>query len=104
MTCDFVALILQAVDGAIADTASTNKGSDQGTHIMVGGLAFQVVSLLLFIALALEFVLNVRRDRRVGRSPREPNYITGFGGKSEGAFRMFLFSKLPHAVLLEGRV
>jgi hypothetical protein len=40
ITCDFIALVLQAIGGTIADTASTANKGDQGTHIMVGGLAF----------------------------------------------------------------
>lgn len=93
MTCDFLALVLQATGGAIADTASTKKDSDQGTHIMVGGLSFQVVSLLLFIGLAVEFALNVRRDRRMKRFQREPEENISFNGESEGAFKMFLFGQ-----------
>ena len=93
MTCDFIALVLQAVGGALADTADTQKGSDQGTHIMVGGLGFQVVSLLLFIALAVEFALNVRRDRRAGRFVGEAQENGGNNGKSNGTFKIFLFGK-----------
>ncbi len=91
ITCDFVALVLQATGGAIADTAATARGSQQGTHIMVGGLAFQVLSLLLFIALATEFALNVRRDRRVeGTASKEAGDINGH---SEKSFKHFLFGK-----------
>jgi hypothetical protein len=96
MTCDFVALVLQATGGAIADTASTTYGSHQGTHVMVGGLAFQVLSLLLFIALATEFFLNVRRDRRIervlnGNASEEARDVNGHTGKS---FKRFLFGEL----------
>lgn len=93
MTCDFIALVLQAVGGAIADTASTKKSSDRGTHTMVGGLGFQVISLLLFIGLALEFALNVRRDKQAGRFQGEAMENAGFNEKSEGAFKMFLFGR-----------
>ena len=65
-----------------------------GTHIMVGGLVYQVLSLLLFIGLAVEFALNVRRDRRTGRFQRGPNNHVGFNGNSERAFKMFLFGML----------
>jgi hypothetical protein len=91
MSCDFIALLLQATGGAIADTAGTAKGSDQGTHIMVGGLGFQVLSLLLFIALAGEFALNVRRDSRMEKNQQ------GVNGRSERSFKRFLvgMSHLP---------
>jgi Na+-transporting methylmalonyl-CoA/oxaloacetate decarboxylase gamma subunit len=68
MSCDFIALLLQATGGAIADTAPTEKGSMAGTHIMVAGLAFQVLSLLVFIALAIEFMFKVQKSNRAGAS------------------------------------
>jgi hypothetical protein len=89
MSCDFIALVLQATGGAIADTSSTPQGSHVGTHIMVGGLGFQVLSLLLFIALAVEFALNVRRDRRVEKQQQ------GINGKSERSFKRFLVGMSP---------
>lgn len=42
MTADWIALILQAIGGALADTASTEDGMNGGTHILVAGLSFQV--------------------------------------------------------------
>ncbi|KAH6880619.1 putative RTA1 domain protein [Thelonectria olida] len=57
MTCDFICLVLQAAGGAI--TATSNEGSQEaedmrqtGVDIMISGLAFQVVSLFLFILYA----------------------------------------------------
>ncbi|KAG0650416.1 Efflux pump himE [Hyphodiscus hymeniophilus] len=90
MACDFIALVLQAAGGAIADTANTSTGSEQGTHIMVGGLAFQVISLLLFIVLAVEYASKVRRDRRRGKLNESENMASN--GKSEPAFKRFLFA------------
>ena len=55
ITCDFIALVLQATGGGLANTDS----GTMGTHIMVAGLSFQVASLLLFIALSLEFAWRV---------------------------------------------
>ena len=101
MSCDFLALVLQATGGAIADTANTKKGSDQGTHIMVAGLSFQVLTLLLFIAVAAKFALNVRRDRQERRMTdrgrhqwTETGERKGSSGRSERSFKMFLFGKL----------
>jgi hypothetical protein len=92
MSCDFIALVLQGAGGAIADTASTRQGSMAGTHIMVAGLAFQVFTLLTFIALAAEFARNVRRDRKLRRNPG----ITDYGhwiGREERYFKRFLIGK-----------
>ena len=63
MSSDVIALILQSIGGAIADQASTKSGKNEGVHIMVAGLAFQVVSLVLFMSLAAEFFLRVKKDR-----------------------------------------
>jgi hypothetical protein len=66
MSCDFIALVLQAAGGAIADTASTRKGSDFGTHILVAGLVFQVMSLLFFIGVAFQYarvVLKLKQGK-----------------------------------------
>jgi hypothetical protein len=89
MSCDFIALLLQATGGAIADTAGTPELSHVGTHIMVGGLGFQVLSLLLFIALAVEFAGNVRRDGRMGEKQQ------GGNGRSERSFKRFLVGMFP---------
>jgi hypothetical protein len=90
MTSDFIALVLQATGGAIADTADTSKGSDQGTHIMVGGLAFQVLSLLLFMALTLEFSWSVRRDQKDALRLDHRIENVGFNGKTGRAFNTFI--------------
>jgi hypothetical protein len=79
VSCDFVALVLQAVGGAIADTADSRAVVQAGTHTMVGGLSFQVLSLLIFVGISCEFVMNVRRAKK-----EKPN------GKSERWFRWFL--------------
>ena len=55
ITCDIIAFVLQATGGGFANTDS----GTMGTHIMVAGLSFQVASLLLFIALSLEFAWRV---------------------------------------------
>ncbi|KAF7593756.1 hypothetical protein BBP40_010932 [Aspergillus hancockii] len=53
VTCDIISLILQAAGGAIA--AGSTKNATMGEHIMLGGLAFQVFSLILFSLLCAEF-------------------------------------------------
>ena len=63
MTCDFLSLLLQAVGGALAATQDDTNPSDTGVNIMIAGLAFQVVSLTIFIALSLEFAWRARKAR-----------------------------------------
>ena len=58
---DIFALVLQAIGGAIADIAKSGSSTQQtGINIMIAGLAFQVVSLSIFIALCLDFAWRVR--------------------------------------------
>ncbi|KAL3464825.1 RTA1 like protein-domain-containing protein [Aspergillus heterothallicus] len=63
ITFDFIALLLQAIGGAIASTAADNDraGTDLGINIMIAGLAWQVASLLIFTAMATHFFLRVRK-------------------------------------------
>lgn len=61
MTSDIIALVLQAAGGVIADTANTKKLSNIGTHILVAGLAFQVLSLLFFINVSCHYAMKVLR-------------------------------------------
>ncbi len=61
---DIIALILQAVGGALADTASDNAGRDMGTHIMVAGLGWQVLSLLAFLAVGGIFAARVWKEKK----------------------------------------
>jgi len=103
MTFDFVALVLQAVGGAIADTANTEEDSAKGTHIMVAGLAFQVLSLLLFIAVAAEFVFKVKRVRRQQRNIGSLSKGEKVNGRSERSFKMFLLGKFRKPVSRFGR-
>ena len=57
MTCDFVCLVLQATGGAITSTSNglssqASATRQTGVDVMICGLAFQVVSLFLFILYA----------------------------------------------------
>lgn len=63
--CDFVSLILQGAGGGLASTES-QSGNDPkaGTNVMVAGLAFQVASMTLFIALAGEYAWKSVQWRR----------------------------------------
>jgi len=83
--CDFFSLLLQSIGGAIAATANDKAGSDMGAHIMVAGLAFQVVSLLVFIGLAGDYAL------RVHRAPKS-NYQKFSELRASGWFKWFKWS------------
>ncbi|ERF68052.1 hypothetical protein EPUS_06442 [Endocarpon pusillum Z07020] len=81
--CDVMSLILQGTGGGMASVSSQN-GEDPatGTNIMVAGLSFQVASMTLFILLALEYILRVRRieGKEVSRLPVSKNKLWLFVG------------------------
>jgi hypothetical protein len=70
MTSDFISLILQGTGGGLAATANNHSGSETGRAIMVAGVVFQVVSLLIFMGLWLEFIFRLRRTSESGKDVR----------------------------------
>lgn len=89
VTCDLIALILQAAGGAITSVADDDQQSlkDTGVNIMIAGLGFQVASLTLFIVLASEFALRVRKASEELRNPFLANIRSGW------KWKVFLFGK-----------
>ncbi|GAA5927838.1 RTA1 domain-containing protein [Sporobolomyces koalae] len=60
-TMDLVAIVIQAVGGAMAAIALENDDeSKTGTWIMVAGILFQLVAMVAFCTLGLIFARNVR--------------------------------------------
>ncbi|EQB46069.1 Sphingoid long-chain base transporter RSB1 [Colletotrichum gloeosporioides] len=72
MTSDFISLVLQGAGGGIAATADDHSGSETGRAIMVAGVVFQVVSLLTFMLLWLEFVIRLRKT---GEDVKDARFI-----------------------------
>ncbi|CAM1502127.1 Fc.00g041110.m01.CDS01 [Cosmosporella sp. VM-42] len=68
--CDVISLVLQALGGGIASVAShNNKSPDTGSNTMLAGLAFQVITIFVFIAASADFALRtVRRYRSLGEA------------------------------------
>lgn len=64
--CDIVSLILQSVGGALS---SSSVGSDKsGEYITLAGLAFQVFTLTVFTAMALDYLfryISYRKSQQV---------------------------------------
>ncbi|KAK5734861.1 phospholipid-translocating ATPase rsb1 [Elasticomyces elasticus] len=61
MTSDFLSLLLQAVGGAIADTADTHADSRVGIDIMIAGLVLQAISLAAFLVFVADFAWRCHR-------------------------------------------
>jgi len=62
LTCDIIALVIQAAGGGIASSADTDSGSTLGGNIMLGGIVFQLISLVVFFSLAAEYVTRYLKD------------------------------------------
>lgn len=94
MSCDFIALVMQAAGGAVADTADTKKISNQGTHLLVAGLAFQVLSLLFFVGVSLQYaraVMRLRKGKDVAvQNPHRYLKTLNLGGRTTKLFNVFL--------------
>ncbi|CDO77347.1 hypothetical protein BN946_scf184786.g8 [Trametes cinnabarina] len=73
-SCDFIALIVQALGGAQAAGAGPNNLnlSIRGGHIMLGGIIFQLVAICTYATLALEFLLRYHHDRPFKRESYPP--------------------------------
>jgi hypothetical protein len=60
---DILSLVLQGAGGGIA--AIAERGSKQmykGIHVMIGGLVWQVVSLMLFMLMSVDFALRTKKN------------------------------------------
>jgi|SRR6266480_6302063 len=67
---DFLSLLLQSIGGSITGSAKTLPVSNRGIHIMLGGLSFQIFSLLVFMGLWIEFNLRLRKIENVGEKSK----------------------------------
>ncbi|RBR23256.1 uncharacterized protein FIESC28_03998 [Fusarium coffeatum] len=59
---DIISLILQAVGGALSCVASTHKDVKTGEDISLAGLIFQVVTLICFCALFIDYVIKASKS------------------------------------------
>ncbi|EXJ81690.1 hypothetical protein A1O1_07755 [Capronia coronata CBS 617.96] len=62
ITGDLVSLVIQAIGGGIAATSLSNRPRQEvGDHLMMAGIAFQVVTLLFFGIAATWYIVRRRR-------------------------------------------
>ena len=83
--CDLVSLSLQGSGGGLSSSAGTSgEGSGNsaqvGVDIAIAGLAFQVLTLAVFIVLALDFAWRYRKGSR----------MTGNAGNTNQRFKIFV--------------
>ncbi|KAE8541643.1 hypothetical protein D1P53_001812 [Cryptococcus gattii VGV] len=75
VTCDFISLVLQAIGGGWA--ASVDPPTPKTpTNIMVGGIVFQLISMIVFVGLAVDFMQRAMRRRAYkGREGEEEEML-----------------------------
>ncbi|KAI0263773.1 RTA1 like protein-domain-containing protein [Gloeopeniophorella convolvens] len=71
LSCDIIALVVQSIGGGLASGTQPTLGG----NIALGGIVFQLVAIIVYSALAAEFLTRYIRDRpmryaRVGAAPR----------------------------------
>ncbi|KAJ7247419.1 RTA1 like protein-domain-containing protein [Mycena haematopus] len=81
-SCDIISLSVQGFGGTIASVAVGNSQSpDNGAHIMLAGIIFQMISISIYILLAAEFFLRFFTDKPLGG--RKTAYHS-LGGRGRG--------------------
>jgi hypothetical protein len=89
MCFDFLSLVLQGAGGGIAATATTRSSGNGGRYTMIAGLAFQVLSLSIFMTMWLEFIMRLRRASETSKDRRFANFR-----ESSGKFKAFQYGEL----------
>ncbi|KAF8217435.1 RTA1 like protein-domain-containing protein [Mycena galopus ATCC 62051] len=66
-SCDLISLSVQGFGGTLASIAVGNSQSpDHGAHIMLAGIIFQMITISIYILLAIEFFIRYFTDKPVG--------------------------------------
>ncbi|KAH8594146.1 RTA1 like protein-domain-containing protein [Bisporella sp. PMI_857] len=73
--CDLASLLLQAAGGGLASARShADENPEAGNNIMIAGLAFQVLTLFIFMALCVDFALRTfKRYHSMGENAFDQN-------------------------------
>ncbi|KAF9559141.1 RTA1-domain-containing protein [Agrocybe pediades] len=67
-TCDVLALVIQGAGGGIAATAHELQGANKGGNIMLVGIVFQLIVILTYAGLAVEFLWRYQEQRPTSRA------------------------------------
>jgi hypothetical protein len=76
-TCDFISLVIQAVGGGMAATASDIQGANLGANIMLAGIVFQLAVIVTYSFCAVEYYMRYSKNSPFTlRSDKESNSDT----------------------------
>ncbi|TFK26903.1 RTA1-domain-containing protein [Coprinopsis marcescibilis] len=68
VSCDVISLGIQGAGGALAASADDLEGANKGAKIMLGGIVFQLVVIVVYSVLGLEYFVRFIQDRPIGRT------------------------------------
>ncbi|VDB94162.1 unnamed protein product [Peniophora sp. CBMAI 1063] len=95
LTCDIVALVIQGAGGGIASSAHTHSGSELGSNIMLAGIIFQLICIVIYTALAAEFLWHYGKDMPFRRA-----FVHMHRSKTARRLKIMLFGMCIMTVLL----
>jgi len=79
ISCDIVATVVQVTGAALVGSRySNNEDPTSANNILLGGLAFQVFTFLVFIALTTLFLYRSLRDKVVAQEMKMKVFIAAF--------------------------
>ncbi|KAJ7715841.1 RTA1-like protein [Mycena metata] len=95
ISCDVLALVVQAAGGAIASSAVTFAGANMGAHIMLAGIVVQFAAIVVYVYLAFDFLLRYHHDRPLrlesrGRGVLDGNLQTMIGALAFSTLLLFI--------------
>ncbi|KAJ3859960.1 RTA1 like protein-domain-containing protein [Lentinula novae-zelandiae] len=77
LSCDFIALAVQGGGGGIASAAKDTDTVNLGAHIMLAGIVFQLVVIICYMVLAIEFFWRYSRGTPVLSGSGVMSKLTG---------------------------
>jgi len=83
-TFDVIALIVQAIGGASASAAAQQRrDASKGGNIMLGGIAFQMASITIYVACATEFLIRFIWNKPLHAVPASAKSAVGDAAGAE---------------------
>ncbi|GAA6011469.1 hypothetical protein JCM11491_002797 [Sporobolomyces phaffii] len=73
IVADFISLVVQGVGGGIAGSAITQPDLDLGSNIMLGGIAFQLAVMLIYVSYGVYWAYKARHE--IAQSGKKMNYM-----------------------------
>ncbi|KAJ6552992.1 RTA1-like protein [Mycena capillaripes] len=97
VSCDILALMIQAAGGGIASTAADLNGTKLGANIMLAGIVFQFAAIVTYCGLAADFLIHYHADRPLkldssGRGVLDANVKTMICGLAFSTLLLFIRS------------